>query len=387
MDSITQITLGAAVGEATLGRSVGRKAAVWGAVLGTLPDLDVLSTPFVNDYTQLALHRGFSHSILFAVLGGAAIAYGLKKLHSRYPVPFQKWFLFTFLALITHSLLDAFTVYGTQLLNPFSDYPVAWNSVFIIDPLYTVPLLIGLMVSLFMARDSRIGERFVLAGLIVSTAYLGWTQIAKSIIDGELEQSLQAQQIPYKKFMSNPTALNSVLWMGLAVDDTHAYVALRGLLDDRPEIRWMKMPRNPELIQEALEKNDPYIERLLWFSRGYFRVERDARGRLFFHDLRFGRSDGYLTDRGNYIFRFELLEDPENPGRLQGFRQFRPVVEGRSSTIDLLWRRIQGDTSIQGNIQQRLYPPDPENAEGPGKDAASRRPGPAKEKKQQASRI
>ncbi|MCB1137596.1 MAG: metal-dependent hydrolase [Leptospiraceae bacterium] len=360
MDSITQITLGAAVGEATLGRSVGRKAAVWGAVLGTLPDLDVLSSPFVDDYTQLSLHRGFSHSVLFAVLGGAGIAYGLKKLHSRYPVPFRKWFLFSFLALITHSLLDAFTVYGTQLLNPFSDYPVAWNSVFIIDPLYTIPLLSGLIISLILSRQSRVGQRFVLAGLIFSTAYLGWTQAAKSIIDDELEQSLQEQDIPYQKFMSNPTALNSVLWMGLAVDESHAYVALRGLLDDSPSIHWMKMPRNPDLIQAAVDQKDPYIERLLWFSRGYFRVERDSQGRLFFHDLRFGRSDGYLSDRGNFIFRFELLEDPENPGRLRGFRQFRPVVEGRASTLDLLWRRIKGDTSIQGRPQQRLYQPDPD---------------------------
>ena len=81
MDSITQITLGAAIGEATLGRTVGRKAAAYGAFLGTLPDLDVLSSPFVSDYTQLALHRGFSHSVLFALAGGAGIAYLLQKLH------------------------------------------------------------------------------------------------------------------------------------------------------------------------------------------------------------------------------------------------------------------------------------------------------------------
>ena len=146
MDSITQLTLGAAIGEATLGRSVGRKAAAWGAALGTLPDLDVLSSPFVDDYTQLVLHRGFSHSVFFALAGGAAIAYGLAKLHAKFGVSFGRWFLFTFLALFTHALLDGFTVYGTQLLNPVSNFPFAWNSIFIIDPLYTVPLLLGLVV-------------------------------------------------------------------------------------------------------------------------------------------------------------------------------------------------------------------------------------------------
>lgn len=357
MDSITQATLGAAIGEATLGRSVGRKATAWGAFLGTLPDLDVLSSPLVSDYTQLALHRGFSHSLLFSILGGAAIAYGLKRLHAKSQQPFKKWFLFAFLILFTHALLDAFTVYGTQLWNPFSDYPVAWNSIFIIDPLYTVPLLLGLMVSLFLSRASSAGKKVVLAGLLLSTAYLGWGQIAKYMMNQEFYKSLNARGIEYDRLMSNPTALNSVLWMGMADNEDYAFVALRGLLDPADsEIHWMKIPKNRELIQKGLDEKDPYLERLMWFSRGYYRVERDPEGRLFFHDLRFGRSDGYLTDSGNYIFRFELQEDPDQPGRYTGFRQFRPVVEGRAATIDLLWRRIKGDVSIQGSIQQELYP-------------------------------
>ncbi len=355
MDSITQLTLGAAIGEATLGRSVGRKAAAWGAALGTLPDLDVLSSPFVSDYTQLALHRGFSHSVFFALAGGAAIAYGLRRLHHRYEVSFRKWFLFTFLTLFTHALLDGFTVYGTQLLNPVSSYPFAWNSVFIIDPLYTIPLLLGLVVALILSRASTWRQRFVMGGLIFSTAYLGWGQIAKSVVDSDFQASLNEQGIRYESFISNPTALNSILWMGMARTEDWVYVSLHGLLDaPDAKIRWMKIPRNPELIARARKTENPYVERLLWFSRGFYRLERDPDGRLFFHDLRFGRSDGYLTDKGNYIFRFHLLEDES--GAITGFKQFRPVVEGRSATIDLLWKRMNGDTSIQGEVQQELYP-------------------------------
>ena len=357
MDSITQITLGAAIGEATLGRTVGRKAAAYGAFLGTLPDLDVLSSPFVSDYTQLALHRGFSHSVLFALAGGAGIAYLLQKLHSKYSVSFGRWFLFTFLTLFTHALLDAFTVYGTQLLNRITRHPFAWNSIFIIDPIYTLPLLAGLLVALFLSRESRWRSRFVMAGLIFSTAYLGWGQIAKSVVDHRFHASLQEQGIPYNRLMSNPTALNSVLWMGMADNDDFAYVALSGLLDAKDDkINWMRIPKNRQLIQQGIDNQDPYLERLLWFSRGYYRVERDPEGRLFFHDLRFGRSDGYLTEKGNYIFRFQLFEAEGQSGRYTGFKQFRPVVEGRSATLDLLWKRINGDTSIQGRIQEQLYP-------------------------------
>lgn len=58
MDTVTQITLGAAIGEAVLGRKMGNKAPLWGAVFGVLPDMDVLTSPFVNDVQALAIHRG-----------------------------------------------------------------------------------------------------------------------------------------------------------------------------------------------------------------------------------------------------------------------------------------------------------------------------------------
>ena len=65
MDSISQLTLGAAVGEVVLGRKVGNKAILWGAIGGTIPDLDVLSAAFMDTIDQLIIHRGFSHSIFF----------------------------------------------------------------------------------------------------------------------------------------------------------------------------------------------------------------------------------------------------------------------------------------------------------------------------------
>ena len=72
MDSVSQATLGAAVGELVLGKKVGKKAPLWGATAGTLPDLDVLTAPFLSESAQLGVHRGVSHSLLFAVVGGIA---------------------------------------------------------------------------------------------------------------------------------------------------------------------------------------------------------------------------------------------------------------------------------------------------------------------------
>ena len=74
MDSLSQIVLGAAVGEVVLGRRIGNRAMVWGAVAGTIPDMDVLGKYFLSELDNLAFHRGISHSLLFCVLGAWALA-------------------------------------------------------------------------------------------------------------------------------------------------------------------------------------------------------------------------------------------------------------------------------------------------------------------------
>ena len=147
MDSVTQIALGAAVGEKVLGKKVGNKAPLWGATLGILPDLDVLGAAFLSGTDQLGFHRWVSHSLLFAVGGGLGIGWALSKLHRD--ASWREWSTLAFWAILTHALLDCFTGYGTQLFSPFSNYPVAFGSIFVIDPLYTLPLAIGLIAALF----------------------------------------------------------------------------------------------------------------------------------------------------------------------------------------------------------------------------------------------
>ena len=79
MDSLTQIVLGAAVGEVLLGRKVGNKAMLWGAVAGTIPDLDVYQSLIFDSLKANELHRGFSHSILFSVIFAPLLAWILVK--------------------------------------------------------------------------------------------------------------------------------------------------------------------------------------------------------------------------------------------------------------------------------------------------------------------
>ncbi len=70
MDSLTQIVLGAACGEIALGKKIGNKALLSGAIGGTIPDLDVFigKLLYTNKIQAMAFHRGFMHSLLFALL-------------------------------------------------------------------------------------------------------------------------------------------------------------------------------------------------------------------------------------------------------------------------------------------------------------------------------
>lgn len=149
MDSITQAVLGAAIGEAVAGKQIGYKASVVGAVVATIPDLDVLFIPLLDEFTKISFHRGYSHSIIFCTLAAILCAVLLKRIKWVGELSFRKAYFLSFFALFTHVLLDAFTTYGTQLLLPFSDWRVSFDSINIIDPFYTTPLLIGIVASLY----------------------------------------------------------------------------------------------------------------------------------------------------------------------------------------------------------------------------------------------
>ena len=83
MDSVTQIILGAAVGEVVLGKKAGNRAMLWGAVAGTVPDLDIIANFVTDEMTALAFHRGLTHSLFFAVLAPFAYAYFVHRIYAK----------------------------------------------------------------------------------------------------------------------------------------------------------------------------------------------------------------------------------------------------------------------------------------------------------------
>ena len=222
MDSLTQIVLGAACGEAILGKKIGNKALLFGAIGGTIPDLDVFvgSLLYGNEIDAMLFHRGFMHSILFSVLAAFLLGWLVHKLYDsgkRLQTTTQKdWTKLFFWSLFTHPILDCFTPYGTQLFAPFSNYRVAFNNIAVADPLYTVPFLVCLIILMFFNRKSQPRRLWLKMGIGISSFYMLLTIFNKIYVDNIFENSLSDKGISYSRYSTQPAILNNVLWYGIA---------------------------------------------------------------------------------------------------------------------------------------------------------------------------
>jgi inner membrane protein len=158
MDSITQIALGAAVGEAVAGKQVGRRALLWGGFFGLLPDLDILIS-YGDAVRDVTYHRSWSHSALVMTALTPLWTWLICKLQPATRTHWRRMLALVFLALITHTLLDCFTVYGTQIFWPLPMAPVGWSTIFIIDPAYSLPLMLGIGAAWYFHKRTLGGRR------------------------------------------------------------------------------------------------------------------------------------------------------------------------------------------------------------------------------------
>jgi len=273
MDSLTHIVVGAALGTAVLGRKVGPRAALWGAVCASLPDLDVL-IPHGDPVRDFTFHRGVSHSLFFLTLAAPFIAWALARLHRSAGARWREWLLLTWLALISHPLLDAFTVYGTQLLLPFSSKPVGAGSLFIIDPLYTVPLIVGVLAALrWRVKAPEKAARWNAAGLAISTSYLAWTLVAQAHVEGDVRRLLADSSLAGRPMLVTAAPLNSLLWRVVVMDDTGYSEGYRSVLDGRDApVTLIHHASEAQLLEPLRRQDDWAVQRLAWFAKGFYAV-------------------------------------------------------------------------------------------------------------------
>lgn len=326
MDPLTHITLGAAVGETVLGPKVGARAALWGAVYATLPDFDIF-IPMGDAVANFTGHRSFSHSLFVLAALTPILTWLILKIHPQTRDQRHRWLVMVYVVLATHVLLDCLTVYGTQIFWPFTDYPVAIGSVFIVDPAYTVPLLLGVTAALIWRRRP-LGRRLNLAGIALSSAYLAWGFGAQLYVQQIARHSLAAQGIGYQHLLAQPTPFNSVLWRIVAMGGDHYRVGYHSLFDPTDRITTRRYESSPQLL-EGLKDHWP-VRRLQQFTHGFYAVDA-VDGAVVISDLRMGIEP-------DYVFRFQVGE-VGNPHPKPVTSTLLPVHQDLSR-LPQLWRRI-----------------------------------------------
>ncbi len=338
MDSITQATLGAAVGEALLGKKAGYQAAAWGAALGVVPDLDVLINLFVDSVSQLYYHRNITHSVFFAIAAPPVFGWLIDKCHPQFEIGWKRWAYLSFWVFFTHILIDLPTTYGTQILQPINNHPYTTDSIFIIDPLFTLPLLIGLISALVLRHSSNAGSYLNQAGITIAALYMLWGVGIKSHVDSVFKESFQNQYGYFEKAKTSPNGPTTFLWSGYIVKQDTIYQSVYSIFDESTDLKFSAIPRNSHLIKPFT--GDRAYEALMWFSRGFYTVEETDEGKIILYDLRFGRDDLWLTENGDYVWKNVLVLDEDK--NAYTFDQHLPSFDARSRVITLFWDRIWG---------------------------------------------
>ena len=304
MDPISQASLGASLSQsATNDKAKLFSAMLIGALAGMAPDLDVLIWSREDPLLFLEYHRQFTHSLLFIPFGALICAlffcYVVNSKWVKFKLTFIQIYLFSFLGYATHGLLDACTSYGTQLFWPFSTERFAWNTVSIIDPLFTFPVVVFVLLAWFTkkVRYARIG--FVYAVIFLSLGIIQKHRAEQVVYELAEQRGHQIERLQVK-----PTFANRHVWKIIYEYDGRYYVDAVKLLLNAEHIKGASIqklnvkrdfPWLPEASQQAKD-----IERFRWFSDGYLAVNPDNENMIM--DMRYS----FLPNRIDAMWGIEL---------------------------------------------------------------------------------
>ena len=336
MDTLTHMAIGAAAGELILGKREGGTAILVGALAGAMPDLDIIPTLFMEQLAKLDVHRGYSHSILFALLISPILGYIIARMtkgrggtNNRLP-----WTILIFIAVLLHIGIDCLTTYGTRIFLPFSDYRVAISAIAIIDPFFTIPLVAAVLALLLMRKRMKFRRLVFLAGLFISTIYLVFTLGNKLNIESVFEKSLENKHYAYSRLFTTPLPFSNLLWVGIAEGDTSYYMGYYSLFDKDAAVKFHPIEKNHETIH-AMTDND-VIKKIISITLGLYSIEKNG-NHFVFNDLRYG-SRNVGVGRDEFMFSFIITNDN---GKIQIRR--KSIGKLRFGSVPLLFKRMRGE--------------------------------------------
>ncbi len=307
MDTLTHIVVGACIGEIIAGKQLGKKALVLGALANSIPDVDFIAAFWMPVTKDLLAHRGFTHSLLFAILFTPLLAFLSEKLFRRQGIATKTWLLFWGIQLFAHLFIDLFNAYGTGLFEPFSHFRVSFNTMFVADPMFSIWPGIAVIILLILKVSNN--KRMVLAwsALALCSIYLLSGIGFKFLIDNAVTKDFNNRKMVINRYFTTPTPLNNLLWYIVAQNDSGYYIGYRSVFDRQDTIDYHYARRNESLL--ALTDKQEDINRLLRFSQGYYTVE-NWHDTLTFNDLRFGEIIGWAEPHPKVAFHY-FLQYPE----------------------------------------------------------------------------
>jgi len=273
MDPITQGTVGAAFAQSTANKNNILRIGVIGFLAGLAPDLDVLIRSSNDPILFLEYHRQFSHSLFFIPFGSLIVALLIFPLVKK-SMSLKTVYIASFLGYATHGLLDACTSYGTQLFWPFSNERVTWNNISIVDPLFTIPILI--LVGTAIKTRKRLFSFFAIgwATFYLSLGFVQYERALSTAIELANSRGHNAERLTLK-----PSFGNLILWKSIYQHEEKFYVdAIRTVRSSTwcsgENIRMFDYQYHlPSLDKDSQQRKD--IERFRWFSQDYLGFDKE----------------------------------------------------------------------------------------------------------------
>lgn len=332
MDSITQIVVGIATVEALAGKELKNKSFLVGAILGTIPDLDIWIGKLFSYETELAFHRAFTHSILGILVLSPLFAFLLHRIWKQ--LSFKKWTMIVAATFATHILIDLFTSWGVQLLYPLPDR-FSFKTIFVVDLFYTIPWIITLLF-LYQKTDFFARLRYLKLGLLISTSYLLLTVFIKLYVSNTVAHQLKLTSLKWEDLIIKPTFSNCILWNVNIKTAEAYYIGSYSLLDSKPFQLTEYYKR--DLAFEKMLMYVPNVNQLMEVSEYWFTINEGENESYVFNDLRFGTIE--LKD-GNkqFAFSYKIHSAKDNFNIEPLPKTFR---DGKQTLVKT-WNRLKGN--------------------------------------------
>jgi len=341
MDPLTQGVVGTAASQLVSKRAEKVAAGVIGFASGMAADLDVLISSSTDPLLFLEFHRHFTHALVFIPIGALictlAFRAVFRKWFNRNRVSFARTYLYSFAGYATHAVLDACTTYGTQLFWPFSDMRVAWNNVSVIDPVFTLPLLIFTAIVVFKRSHTM-----AVAGAVYAFAYLGLGVLQNHRATDVAEQLAQSRGHTPMNLGLKPSFANIIVWKSVYEYQGRYYVdAIRTLGSSKvyegTSVEKLDRDKHFAWLEEGDQQSDD-IERFRWFSNKHLALDPANSQRII--DVRYSLIPNQVTG----MWGITLDKNKSSASHVE-WTTNRPVGREAADRIAELWAMVLGADS------------------------------------------